>query len=256
MDIEVLKEFVTLSEVLNFSETAKKHYITQPVLSKHISQLEAEIGALLFYRNRQSVSLTEAGATFLEDAACIIQTYENSIKKIRSLHIQYNSSLKRTLLAAASRKDLRDYIRAFSQKYPSCSLEPMSCNIPQTYRMLDDHECDISLTVQLPSKNDALYDACHLYRDPLCVVVPTDHPLAECPSVSFEDIKNENILMASTDLAPNYREFINHLLSSHHIKNIMFQYVQSVEQGFLLAASGNKVSIVPKHQKSFAASGV
>ncbi len=256
MDIEILKEFITLSEILNFSETAKRHYITQPVLSKHISQLEAEIGALLFYRNRQTVSLTDAGKVFLSGARDIVDTYSRTVQNVRVSQTQFNSSFKFAFLDAAARNYLSDYIRAFSEKYSACSLELISCNIPESYQYLDEHKCDVALTVQLPSKNDALYEVYPLYRDPLCLVLPENHPLAARDSVTFEDVKKETFLMASPDLAMNYQDFIQHVMSVHNIQNVTYKSVGSVEQGFLLVASGLGISIVPSHQKYFASSDV
>lgn len=48
MDLEWIKEFLTLSEKLNFSVTAKQHFIAQSVLSRHIAGLEKELDAPLF----------------------------------------------------------------------------------------------------------------------------------------------------------------------------------------------------------------
>ena len=54
MRIETLYEFLLLTSNLNFTETAKSFFISQSVLSGHISSLEKELGALLFVRDRHS----------------------------------------------------------------------------------------------------------------------------------------------------------------------------------------------------------
>ena len=48
MEIAVLREFVSLAENLNFSTTAKRLFITQSTLSRHIAALEHELGCRLF----------------------------------------------------------------------------------------------------------------------------------------------------------------------------------------------------------------
>ena len=68
MRIDTLYEFLLLTSNLNLTETAKSFFVSQSVLSNHISGLEKELGIRLFVRDRHSVRLTEAGSLFLEDA--------------------------------------------------------------------------------------------------------------------------------------------------------------------------------------------
>ena len=72
MRIDTLYEFLLLTSNLNFTETAKSFFVSQSVLSNHISGLEKELGIRLFVRDRHSVRLTEAGSLFLEDAQKIV----------------------------------------------------------------------------------------------------------------------------------------------------------------------------------------
>ena len=61
MDINRIREFLVLSEHLNYSKAANLLYITQPVLSRHIHDLEETLGGQLFLRDTHSVQLTEFG---------------------------------------------------------------------------------------------------------------------------------------------------------------------------------------------------
>ena len=47
MNTERLYEFLVLSRVLNYSRAAKALYISQPILTRHIQALEAELGVPL-----------------------------------------------------------------------------------------------------------------------------------------------------------------------------------------------------------------
>lgn len=65
MDIKDLQCFLAAAQTLNFSKAAKSLYISQPSLSQRIQALEQELGAPLFYRNRQQMALTGAGRALL-----------------------------------------------------------------------------------------------------------------------------------------------------------------------------------------------
>jgi len=51
-----------------------KTHVSQPALSAQIRDLEDELGFLLLKRTAKSVSLTEAGRTFLNEARAVLQT--------------------------------------------------------------------------------------------------------------------------------------------------------------------------------------
>lgn len=59
MELRQLKYFVKSAEYLNFSEAAKRLFITQSTLSQQIKQLEFELGFTLFMRNSRHIALTE-----------------------------------------------------------------------------------------------------------------------------------------------------------------------------------------------------
>ena len=53
--------FIVLSETLSFSEAAKKLNSSQPVVSRQIQALEAQMGQILFFRTQRKVQLTKEG---------------------------------------------------------------------------------------------------------------------------------------------------------------------------------------------------
>ena len=53
--------FIILSETLSFSEAAKKLNSSQPVVSRQIQALEAQMGQILFFRTQRKVQLSKEG---------------------------------------------------------------------------------------------------------------------------------------------------------------------------------------------------
>lgn len=62
MTFRQLEYFLEVARTLNFSKAAENLFVSQSTLSKAIAMLEAELGAVLFVRDRHKVSLTPAGA--------------------------------------------------------------------------------------------------------------------------------------------------------------------------------------------------
>ncbi len=64
MEIRWLEDFLSLVDTRNFSRSAEARYTTQPAFSRRIKSLEEWLGAPLFNRTNQPISLTPAGERF------------------------------------------------------------------------------------------------------------------------------------------------------------------------------------------------
>lgn len=64
MEIRWLEDFLSLVDTRNFSRSAEARYTTQPAFSRRIKSLEEWVGATLFDRTTQPISLTPAGERF------------------------------------------------------------------------------------------------------------------------------------------------------------------------------------------------
>ena len=70
LEVRHLHAVIVLAEELNFTRAADRLHITQPALSKQITDLEAEHRFHLFTRDtRRVVELTDAGRAFVEEVA-------------------------------------------------------------------------------------------------------------------------------------------------------------------------------------------
>ncbi len=64
MEVKWLEDFLCLVDTCNFSRSADKRATTQPAFSRRIKALEEWIGAIMFDRSKQPISLTPAGEKF------------------------------------------------------------------------------------------------------------------------------------------------------------------------------------------------
>lgn len=75
-----LKIFLTLIEARSFTKAASVLGVTQPAVSQSISELEKNLGARLFDRQRGEISLTPAGRIFKIYAQEILDRYAEAEK--------------------------------------------------------------------------------------------------------------------------------------------------------------------------------
>lgn len=71
-----LRAFATVAELESFSRAADELLIGQPLLSRRIKSLEAEIGGELFDRSKRQIAVTELGRTLLDRARDLLARAE------------------------------------------------------------------------------------------------------------------------------------------------------------------------------------
>ena len=81
MDLHQLRHFLALADTLNYRRTAETVFIAQPALSRQIQQLESEVGARLFNRDKRNVSLTPAGAYLRQEAGRLLEQLDGAFRR-------------------------------------------------------------------------------------------------------------------------------------------------------------------------------
>lgn len=82
MDTGLLKAFIEVYRTKHFGRAAKNLFISQSAISARIRQLEDEVGARLFTRDRNNIELTFAGKHFLTYAENIINAWNRARHEI------------------------------------------------------------------------------------------------------------------------------------------------------------------------------
>ena len=87
VEVRHLLAVIALAEELNFRRAADRLHITQPALSKQITDLEAEHEFHLFTRDkRRIVELTDAGRVFVQEARSALSHTERAVHLARAAH--------------------------------------------------------------------------------------------------------------------------------------------------------------------------
>lgn len=195
MNIEYLHEFVVLAYHLNFSAAAKELHMSQPTLSGHIAAIEDEIGATLFDRDKQHVSLTPAGKTCLQDANEVISSYNSLLRHARQLSASRSSKI--VVQTYADHRYLADIVHAVGQSPPiaEAAIEVELKDLPRIDLFSDVRERRVDLLLLLETFDELPKDLTmeRLSDEPLAAIVPSSSPLAEAPTLSVHALDGKKI---------------------------------------------------------------
>lgn len=76
MNLSTLNYFVQIATVGNLTKAAEQLFISQPTLSRHMKELEQEVGRQLFIRQSHSLKLSNDGQIFLKEAISVLQAVD------------------------------------------------------------------------------------------------------------------------------------------------------------------------------------
>ena len=110
MRIEHMRELIAIKKLGNYSKAAKSLFITQPALSRHIADMEKELGIKLLDRNKHNVELTEAGLKVYTQFQHIVQNYDLLLQDINGLKTGITGTLRLGMLYYTIKQDFSSII--------------------------------------------------------------------------------------------------------------------------------------------------
>ena len=211
MDLSKLTYFVSVADTHSFTAAARRHFISQPSLSRHINELEYELGVRLFVRSKHSVDLTPEGAALLPMAKEIIEKKEKFLEVARSLSATGSGYFCIGYSGYWEFQYLCEALNRFSAQYPHVNFSFVREHHGRLNQKLCDGDCDIILTLK---ESEYLSYGQGIgwkliARSPFVVVMSSRHPLAGRKSLSFADIANETII----PLSGNQDSILNTMIS-------------------------------------------
>ena len=190
--IRQLTYLVALSEQKHFRRAAESCHVTQPTLSAQIKDLEARLGIALLERRRGRVLLTPGGEAVLERAKRILR----DVDEIRAIAAADQGVLETTIRIGVV-QSLGSYLLPLivpdlHAEFPKLGLYVRE-GLPETLlRKLDEGAFDL-LFFPMPIRQEDL-DSMNLFREPIEVVLPCDHPLAAEEAIEPKMLKAETVL--------------------------------------------------------------
>ena len=114
--------FVTVAEEGQITRAAKKLHLAQPALSQAIAQLESDLGLALLERHARGVSLTPAGAVFLEKARTAVAAWSDALSTAQSLARAHQGTIEFGFLGSPPGLDSPGPLEAFAAIHPKIEL--------------------------------------------------------------------------------------------------------------------------------------
>lgn len=193
MDIQQLKYFMSIAEHKNYSHAAKELFVTQPILTRCVKNLESELEVQLIERTSKTFRLTDAGETLYTHGASLLDQYQDLYRRINDTKNLKNGDVYISSPGVLLDMYFPSILTDFRTQNPGINISLIEEGSRQTTQSVLQGEVDIGL-VMLPVNDQHELDVYSLVRDEVRLLVRRDHPFATRPEVHIGQLRNVEII--------------------------------------------------------------
>jgi DNA-binding transcriptional LysR family regulator len=200
MDFRHVRAFIAVADTLSVTKAAERLHISQPPLSRHIHQLEEELGTALFVRHHHGVTLTESGRLLLEKARVLEAAASDFCDTARRAACGELGTI-RIGIGWGLWEDVNKVRLEFARRRPGVAIEARDafCATKSNERL---RTRELDLVFARPPFDTSFSDVHPIYEEPLQAVLSDGDPLASRTSVSIRDLAGRSILLWDRHVAP------------------------------------------------------
>lgn len=216
MNLNQLYYFQKIAKLQHYHQAAKELNISQPSLSRSISNLEEELGVSLFQKNGRNIELTKYGRIFLEHVNRILEEIniaENKMKSLagsRSGHIDigYVFPLAKTYIP----RMVRNFLNQEQNHEITFSLSQEITS--ELIIDLKEEKYDIIFGSYVP--DEPKIEFIPVVNQEMVIITPPEHPLKYKSSLVLEDLLSYPVI--GYDRTSGLGQYTHSIYRQNHMK--------------------------------------
>lgn len=242
MDIQHIRYFLAVAEHRSFSKAAQALYVTQPILTRCVKNLEKELGTSLIVRSTKTFTLTDAGQVLVTYGSSLLQQHRDIYRRIEDVVDPQNGEVHISSPGVLLDMYFPKLVTEFRQLHPGVRITAAESGTKTVVRDVLQGNADLGL-VMLPLSDTQFLDVYPIVQDEVHVIVRRDHPFAKEAFVHIGQLKELDIITYDHSNTL-YHTFSRMCSEQGFIPSIVFQ---SMMPGFILdtLCYGSCVGVLP-----------
>jgi DNA-binding transcriptional LysR family regulator len=245
MDLQLrhVRTFLSVAEHAHFSRAAEQLGIPQPTASRHVRELEQQLGVTLFTRTSRSTTLTDAGSALLEPARALLASAERLQLAAEATTRQRRDEVSVGFMSTTVGPFLAPLVQALARTHPEVSLNVAQVQIRAMLTALRRGTLDIAITRRLRTASEMVEQV--LAEEPMCVALPAGGPLARRRLLRLADLDGAPlVVMRRSVWAPGHDALLARLRTVG-IEPRIAQQATSLQSALALVQAGSGVYLLP-----------
>lgn len=204
LDIRLLRAFAVVAEENNISRAAQRLFISQPPLSRHMRQLEAQLGVTLFQRHSKGLILTDAGREVLEIIRPMLALQARTLAALSQLSAHSPQPLRLGLTTAFEQGIFAAVESALSKHTRTLHITRHAS--PALAQQVRKGKLDAAL-VALPLNTEGLHLHPLPYQEPLIAALPASWPEAASPALTLRALNHRPLFWFKRERNPDFFDY-------------------------------------------------
>lgn len=192
LTLRQLKVFETVARLGSYTRAAEELHLTQPAVSMQVKQLEESAGLPLFEQLGKKIFLTPAGREMHHYCRAIGQQLDEVDRVMAEM-----KGMKRGRLVIAVASTANYFaprlLATFSHHHPQITISLDVTNREGLLEHLDNNDIDLVIMGRPPGGLDLVAEP--FTENPLVVIAPPDHSLANTDSIPLEWLQQETFVV-------------------------------------------------------------
>lgn len=205
MDVRQLEYVLTLADTLHFGRAAERMHIAQSAFSTHVARLERELGAVLFDRTANRVSLTAAGEAFLPRAAAILADIADASAEARIRHTASGNHLSIGLFCDSAGELTPLIVGAFRRALPDVTLSFTELSMINQLEAILNGDVDVAFVRSPLADTRLIFHS--LFHEPRFVGLSDTHDLAARSELTVADLADQPFAVAAPEAPAQWRAY-------------------------------------------------
>jgi DNA-binding transcriptional LysR family regulator len=241
---QTLEYFIALSETLNFTEAARRQFVSQTTISRAIKQLEKEIGFALFERCTTKVQLTAAGSDYLINVKSVLKLYDKAVEDGLRLSYKENNVLKVGFSNDLGFEYVTEVLKQYQQKNEKVEIVLQQGTPAQLLIQINDGTLDIISVFKAELQDEKGINSLNVCQYNVKVGVGPFHRFAGRETIAATELKNEKIILPKRESFQKHYDYILNCCRQDGFDPIVIE-VDSFETQLLLTELGRGISFYP-----------
>jgi DNA-binding transcriptional LysR family regulator len=242
-ELKSLRYFVAVAEAGSVGKAARELHMAQPPLSVHIRNLESQIGAALFIREREGMRLTDAGSALYARAREALALANDGFEAARAVATGRRGRLIVGYMFVLGYAVLPRLVPALRRSLPDVELQFVEMSALTYESQLVDRRVAIGLCMPPPTLPELV--SAHVGREPVRLAVPSGSALARLASVPVARLQGLPLIALPALKGEAEHSLVASMLRRHGVTMPVVERAETVPAALALVLAGEGVAIVP-----------
>ena len=242
VSLRQLRAFVAVATSQSFSRAADALALTQPAVSRNVTELEQALGLQLLYRTTREVEPTEAGRLLLGNVQRVLEDLDACLQEVQGLATQGRGRVKVASSPTLSAHLLPQCIARAKQQSPGVNIQLLDRIQSDVLLSVRSGEVDFGVVID-PSEKQDLH-AQTILTEPFCLVCLSSDKLARKKEVHWAELAGQPLVLL--DHASGSRRLIDAALQAHGALASVVQDVGHTTTIYSMVEQGLGLSVVPQ----------